>query len=93
VATAPVHETRERESCRERSRPDEPSIAAIEEASIRRGALIAAPVVLVGLAVNMVFAAIIDVVVDKLGLFHATRRRFGVRPLAAGRAERVRPRA
>jgi hypothetical protein len=62
---APVHEIRERESCKERSRPDEASIAASEEASIPRGTLIVALVVFVGLAVNMDFATIIDVVVDK----------------------------
>jgi hypothetical protein len=62
---APVHETLERESYRERSRPDQASIAAIEEASIQRGAPIVALVVLAGLAVNLDFGAIIDVVIDK----------------------------
>lgn len=61
----PAHETRGTESYGERSRPDEASIAPIEEASIQRAAPIVTLVVLVGLAVDLDFAAIIDVVVDK----------------------------
>src|SRR5712691_10580234 len=47
------------------SRRAEASTAAAEQAVIQRGAATITLVVLVGLAINMQFAAIVDVIVDK----------------------------